>query len=95
MASSKGARSLLLVLMDAIFVLAVVDVARLVVLFFGSLAESAVGTVFTDVTAYLVFPLGIDPVSTPWSGVFDWDTAVTVGILLAIEGVLGMARRRM
>lgn len=91
---SKGIRALLLVLMDAIFVLAVIDVGRIVVRFFGSLAGSQVGEKFVELSQYLVVPIGIDPISTPYGGLFDVDAAVTVGVMLLVEAVLGMVRRR-
>jgi hypothetical protein len=92
--SGKGVRSALLILMDAVFIVAVLDVARVVVRFFGDLAGSQVGEKFIDLTRFIVVPLGIAPTVTAQGGSVDWDAILTVGILLAVEAGLSTARRR-
>lgn len=92
--SSKGARSFLLVVMDALFIVAVLDVARLVVGFFGELAGTQVGEKYLELSRYIVFPLGIDPTVTAQGGLFDWDTLVTVAAILIAEAAAAMIRRR-
>ena len=92
--AAKGSRSFLLFLMDAIFLVAVLDVARIVVMFFGSLADTTVGQRYTDLTSYLVIPFGIEQLSTPFGGYFDVDTILTIVLLLILEGILGLSRKR-
>jgi hypothetical protein len=92
--ASKSLRSVLLVFMDGLFILAVIDVARLVVRFFGELGGSEVGVQLVRLTEWLVIPFGMDVVRSPYGGVFDWNAALTVGILIVIEVVLGLVRRR-
>lgn len=92
--ASKQFRSLLLVLMDAIFLVAIIDLARLVVMFFGELAGTAFGEKFIETAGYLVIRFGIHPTANDWGGVLDWDTAVMVAVLLLAEVIVGMVRRR-
>ena len=92
--SSKGVKSFLLVAMDLVFILAVVDIARVVIRFFGTLSSAQVGEKYVELTDYLTIPFGIDAVSTPYGGFFDIDAIVTITIMLAVEVVLGMIRRR-
>jgi hypothetical protein len=62
--------------------------------FFGELGGSAVGEQLVRFTEYLVIPFGMDVVRSPYGGVFDWNTAITVGILIIVEIALGLVRRR-
>jgi hypothetical protein len=91
--AARPARTLIVVIMDVIFVLAVVDVVRLVVEFFGGLAGQEWAKSFLRATRPLVLPLGIKGIATPYGGVFDITLAVTILLLLAVEWGLGVARR--
>lgn len=94
MASSKGVRALLLIIMDVFFLVAVFIAARIVVEFFGSLAGATAGEMYVDLTRYIVIPFGAAPIDTPYGGVFDIDATVTVALILGIEWMLGAMRRR-
>lgn len=91
--ASRTVRSLLTVVMDLLFVVAIVMVLRIVVLFFGGLAAQTWGRSLVSATRVLVVPFGIKPIVTPYGGVFDVNGALTVLVLLGIEWALGMARR--
>jgi hypothetical protein len=90
----KGTRSLLLIVMDLLWVVAVLDVIRLVVAFFGRLASSGIGAGFLDLSVYLVVPFGLSDPATPYGGVFELDTAATVVLLLLVEWIVSIVRRR-
>ena len=93
--TAKGVRTFLLVLMDVFFLVAVLDVARVVVRFFGTLAGTSVGERYTELTQYIVIPFGIDPLSTPYGGLFDINATITVAILLVVEWALAVSRKRL
>ncbi len=90
---SRSIRSLITVVMDLLVVVAVVVAIRIVVEFFGTLAAQAWGKSLLSVTRYLVLPLGLAPIPTPYGGHFDVNAAATVLVLLAAEWALGIARR--
>lgn len=92
--SARPARTLITILMDLLIVLAVLLVASLVVQFFGALAGTTWGEAIVKIADLVTLPLGIDPVKTPYGGVFDLDTGVTIGILLMAEWILGGVRSR-
>jgi hypothetical protein len=91
---SKGLKSLLLVVMDILWVVAVALVVRIVVAFFGTLATSDLGMKYLELSRYLVIPFGVDAISTPYAGYFDIDATITVGLLLLVEWGLSALRRR-
>jgi hypothetical protein len=90
---SRPVRSLLTVLMDLLVIVAAVLVLRSIVVFFGVLASQAWGKAVASLTTYLVLPLRLQPISTPYGGTFGLAAAVTVLVLLAVEWALGIARR--
>jgi hypothetical protein len=73
---------------------AVLLVARVVLLFFGTLAALSVSELLVTLTDYLVIPFGIEPIKTPYGGVFDVDAALTIGTLIVAEWGLSVARNR-
>jgi hypothetical protein len=90
---SSAARTAVTVLMDVLVAVAVAGLAHLVISFFGSMSSTSWGASLLGLTRYVVAPLGIAPIATPYSGVFDGNAAVTVLGLLAVEWALGLARR--
>jgi type III secretory pathway component EscS len=91
---SKGFKSLLLIVMDILWVVAVALVVRIVVAFFGTLAASDLGAKYLELSRYLVIPFGVDAIATPYAGSFDVDATITVGLLLLVEWGLSALRRR-
>jgi hypothetical protein len=91
---SKGLRSLLLVAMDILWVVAVALVVHIVVAFFDTLATSDLGAKYLELSGYLVIPFGVDTISTPFAGYFDVDATITVGLLLLVEWGLSALKRR-
>lgn len=90
----KGFRSLLTVIMDLLVVVAVADVIRLVIMFFGELAAQPWAQTIIAVTDVLVLPLGMESIKTPYGGVFDVNAAITVVVLLIAEWLLSVVRSR-
>lgn len=80
--------------MDALVLVAVCLTIGVVVRFFGTLGESPVGESYLRFVSLITPPLGLAPVNTPYGGQFDVNGAVTVGLVLVVEWVLGVARRR-
>lgn len=93
MASSRPVRTLLTVIMDLLFVVALILVARIVIEFFGALAAQAWGKSVVSATSVLVIPFGVEDIATPYGGAFNVSASLTVLVLLAIEWALGVARR--
>jgi len=92
--SSRPVRSLVTIAMNLVFVLAILEAARVVVAFFGTLASTAWGEVLISLTDYITLPLGIQAYKTPYGGVFDADAALTVVVFLLAEWVLSLVRNR-
>ncbi|MCX8007362.1 MAG: hypothetical protein N3B11_04510 [Coriobacteriia bacterium] len=93
--ASRAARRALTVCMDLLVLAAMVVTAGLVVRFFGSLSGSRFGSAVVSVASLLTVPLGLSGIKTPYGGVFDLDSAVTVAAALFVEWVLAGIRRRM
>jgi hypothetical protein len=93
MAEGGPVRTLLLIVMDLLVVLAVVLVLRIVVEFFGVLAAASWGKAVVTLTRPITIPAGVRPITTPYGGVFDVNAALTVVVLLGIEWAVGVARR--
>jgi hypothetical protein len=91
---SKGLKSLLLIVMDVLWVVAVALAVRVVVAFFGTLASSDLGSKYLELSRYLVVPFGIESIATPWAGYFDVDATITILVLLLVEWGLSALRRR-
>lgn len=81
------------VLMDVLVAVAVASLVHLVIVFFGVTSSASWGKSLLSLTRYVVLPLGIAPIGTPYSGEFDGNAAVTVLVLLGVEWVLGLVRR--
>jgi hypothetical protein len=92
-AKSSVGRVAVTVLMDVIVVVAVAALTHLVISFFGSMSGSSWGAGLLALTRYVVVPIGIEPLVTPYGGLFLVDAAGTVLGLLGVEWVLGLVRR--
>lgn len=92
--AKNPARTLLTIIMDILVVIAVALTIRLVVLFFGQLASQGWAEAVVALTDPLVIPLGIEPIKTPYGGVFDAEAGITVVVLLVLEWVLSVIRSR-
>ncbi len=92
--TSKPLRTVLTVLMDILIVLAIGLTASLVVQFFGTLAAQGWGEAVIALTAWLKVPFGVEPIKTPYGGVFNVDIALTIGVLVLAEWMLSMVRSR-
>jgi len=88
------ARMVFTVLMNVLVVLAIALTVRLVVLFFGQLSAQGWGEAVIAITDPIVLPVGLEPIKTPYGGVFDVAAAVTVIVLLAAEWLLSVLRSR-
>lgn len=91
---SKAVRTVLTILMDVLIAVAIALAVRLVVSFFGSLAAQGWGEVVVSITDPVTIPFGIEAFKTPYGGVFDVDVALTIGALVVLEWMLGIARDR-
>jgi hypothetical protein len=89
----SGARTVVTLVMDVLVAVAVMALAHLVFGFFGTAAASSWGKGILGVTGMFVLPFGIEPVRTPYAGLFEVDAAATIVILLAAEWLLGLVRR--
>ncbi|MDO8915896.1 MAG: hypothetical protein Q7W16_07435 [Coriobacteriia bacterium] len=90
---SSPARTAVTVLMDVLVAVAVAALAQLVISFFGVMSSAPWGISLLRVTRYVVLPLALAPIATPYAGIFDGNAAVTVLALLGVEWALGLARR--
>lgn len=94
MSGSRTIRTVILIIMDLLVVLAVLVTARVIVVFFGSLAAQAWAKSLVAVTNPLVRLSLFSPVKTPYGGVFDIPAVIVVLVLLAAEWVLSGLRSR-
>jgi hypothetical protein len=94
MPGSNHARATLTAFMNVLFVLGMLLTGRIVIEFFGALAMTAMGRVIVEITEFLVLPLDLGGVRTPYGGVFDVDAAITVVLVLLLEWVLSVLRSR-
>lgn len=90
---SSPARTAVTLLMDVLVAVAVGALVHLVIAFFGVMSSASWGTSLLSLTRYVVLPLGIATIATPYAGVFDPNAAVTVVGLLGVEWALGLVRR--
>ncbi len=81
------------ILMDVLMVLVVACVAHLIVSFFGRASSTDWGKGILSISKLVVLPLNLEPIKTPYGGILDVDATATVLVLLAVEWVLGLARR--
>lgn len=95
MSASKSsfARTAVTLLMDVLVVVAVAALAHVVISFFGVMSSASWGNSLLRLTRYVVLPLGIKAIATPYAGLFDGNAAVTVLVLLGAEWALGLVRR--
>lgn len=91
---NKAVRTIITVVMDLLVVVAIVLTARIVVEFFGQLAARDWAKTVVSLTDILVVPAGVDPVKTPYGGIFDLNAAGSVLIVLAAEWLLSVLRSR-
>lgn len=94
MSSPNPLRQLITVVMNILILVAVLLVVRIVIEFWGALAAQAWADAIITITDYLVVPFGVEPIKTPYGGVFDVDAALTVGALLLAEWALAIGRNR-
>jgi uncharacterized protein YggT (Ycf19 family) len=80
--------------MDLFIVVAVALTIRLCVLFFGQLAAQGWGKVIVALTNPLLIPFGVAAIKTPYGGVFQVNTALTIVAVLLFEWVLSGIRNR-
>lgn len=92
--SSKSGRTLLTVVMNLLVFVAIALTVRLVVMFFGQIASMDWAKAVVAVTNLVVIPFGIEPIKTPYGGVFDANAALTILVVLVAEWVLSLARDR-
>jgi len=92
--SPKALRTTLTIVMDILVVIAIALTAGLVVQFFGSLAATSLGKAIVAITAPFTIPFGVQDIKTPYGGVFDVATALTIVLLLLIDWVLSVIRAR-
>lgn len=92
--SNKAVRTVLTILMDVLVVLAIAITLRLIVAFFGALADQGWGEAVIAITNPIVLPLGIKDITTPYDGIFDANAGVTVLLMLVAEWVLSLVRSR-
>jgi len=92
--SSKPVRTLVTVVMNLLIVVAIALTVRLVVMFFGVIAAKEWAKAIVSITNLLVIPFGIEPIKTPYGGVFDANAALTILLVLVAEWVLSLVRGR-
>ena len=90
---SSPARTAVTLLMDVLVAVAVGALCHLVVRFFGVMSSAAWGRSLLSLTRYVVVPLRLATIATPYAGQFDPNAAVTVVGLLGVEWALGLVRR--
>jgi len=93
-AEVKPLRTILTIAMDILVVIAIAEVVRLVVLFFGQLSATSWGRIVVTLTDPITIAFGVDAIKTPYGGVFDVNTALTICVALAVEFVLSLVRSR-
>lgn len=94
MTRGRPGRTILSIITDVLMVVAVIETVRLVVMFFGGLSATDLGTTFIALTDRITLPLGLSPIKTPNGGVFDLDTVATIGAIVAVEWLLTLGRSR-
>lgn len=92
--AGKGIRTILLIVMDLLVVVAIAVTGRLVVDFFGQLSAQSWGETVLALTSRLVIPFGVDAIKTPYGGLFGVNEALTVVTLLLAEWALSAVRSR-
>ena len=90
----KAVRTLLTIAVDILIVIAIALVLQLVIIFFGQTAHQGWAQAYVALTSKLVLPLGLPVVKTPYGGVFNANTAVTVVLALVAEWGLSAVRDR-
>jgi hypothetical protein len=94
LSDARPLRQIITVMMNLLIIVAVLLVVRIVVEFFGTLSATTWADPIIALTSFLVIPFGLEPVKTPFGGVFDIDAALTIGIVLIAEWALSVARNR-
>lgn len=90
----KSARTVLTIVMNVLVLIAVCVTIGIVVRFFGSLTNTTLGEAYLRFASLLRIPAGFSGIRTPYGGTFDVNAAVTVGVVLVLEWVLSISRRR-
>ncbi len=94
MAEAKPLRTVLTIIMDVLVIIAIAEVVRLIVLFFGQLYGTEWGKIVVTLTDPVTISFGVEAIKTPYGGVFDVDTALTIVVMLALEFLLSLVRSR-
>ena len=92
--SSKPVRTLITIVMDLLVVVAIILTVRLCVVFFGQLAAQGWGQTVIALSSPLILPFGVAAIKTPYGGVFEVTTALTIVVVLLVEWVLSGVRAR-
>lgn len=91
---SNPIRTVVTVLTDALVIWAVAVALAMVIRFFGAIAANPAASAFMRFAERLVFPIDARVVATPYGGSFEVAAAFTVLILLVVEWLLSLVRRR-
>lgn len=94
MSASRTVRTVILIVMDVLVLVAVLITARVIVQFFGSVASQAWAKSLVSVTDPIVHLSITQPVKTPYGGIFDLPAVIAVIAILAAEWILGAVRER-
>ena len=94
MSAARESRKGMGILGDLLFIYAIVEAVRLVILFFGSLSGRDALAPFLSLTDRMTLPLESSAIKTPYGGVFDVDTVVTIVGILLVEWVVAEVRSR-
>ena len=93
--SHKTLRTFITVVMDVLFVVAVLLTVRVAVRYFGALSSEGWGEAVVVASDRLVLSTGIEDVRSSYSGVFDVNATISIFVILAIEWVLSVVRERL
>lgn len=91
---SNPIRTAITVLTDVLFAWAAVLALSMVIRFFGALSASLAATAFLRFADRLAFPIDAPVVATPYGGSFEVAVAYTVLVLLVVEWLVTVFRRR-
>jgi uncharacterized protein YggT (Ycf19 family) len=92
--NSRPVRTLITIVMDLFIVVAVAMTIRLCIVFFGQLAAQGWGKAIVALTHPLLIPFGVADIKTPYGGVFEVSTALTIVAVLLLEWMLSGIRNR-
>lgn len=91
---SRGVRTLITIVMDALILVALLLAARLVIVFFGQLASQQWAKAVVQLAGYVTLPLGLESYHNQYHGAFDVNACVSMLIVLLAEWLLSAVRNR-